>query len=174
MTQIKCTVDNCHYWESNKCTADKIEVSKNISPGKNNMEAGRIGRFEENEENVNEEENRMGTLGRNRRDNEFGTLGDENQDINNYGDNVGSQNEAGKNNLENNRNNNERQRNENDNAFMSREEDNTGNMGTMTNLEGNEGETMTNRKQDLEAGTMGADSDSSIETKCVTFRPKKS
>jgi hypothetical protein len=25
--QVKCGVDNCHYWKSNYCTADALEVN---------------------------------------------------------------------------------------------------------------------------------------------------
>lgn len=38
--QIKCSVDNCAYWDSNICTANEIEVAKNASvAGGYDMEA---------------------------------------------------------------------------------------------------------------------------------------
>ncbi len=43
MSKIKCSVDSCNYWESNKCTADQIEVAKNFVQTRNDMEAGNIG-----------------------------------------------------------------------------------------------------------------------------------
>jgi len=37
---IKCTVDNCHYWDTgNICVAEAIEVAKNFF-GDDKMEAG--------------------------------------------------------------------------------------------------------------------------------------
>ena len=40
MAEIKCTVDNCYYWDSgNICAADAIEVAKNFF-GDDKMEAG--------------------------------------------------------------------------------------------------------------------------------------
>lgn len=41
--RIKCTVDNCAYWDSDFCGADKIEVAKNFMGG-NDTEAGMLGK----------------------------------------------------------------------------------------------------------------------------------
>jgi hypothetical protein len=38
--KVKCSVANCHYWESNLCTAKEIEVAKNANvAGGYDMEA---------------------------------------------------------------------------------------------------------------------------------------
>ena len=42
MTDVKCEVDNCMYFKNNICTADQIEVSKNITGGVD-IEAGVMG-----------------------------------------------------------------------------------------------------------------------------------
>ncbi|NLM96625.1 MAG: DUF1540 domain-containing protein [Halanaerobiaceae bacterium] len=43
MAKIKCTVDNCAYWDSgNICIADGIEVSRNFF-GDDRMEAAAFG-----------------------------------------------------------------------------------------------------------------------------------
>ena len=40
MSKIKCSVDNCVYYDNNMCTAKKIEVDKNIkTSGGYEMEA---------------------------------------------------------------------------------------------------------------------------------------
>lgn len=43
MTEVKCTVNNCHYWENNICKAEEIQVAKNFL-GNNDMEAGMMGK----------------------------------------------------------------------------------------------------------------------------------
>ncbi|MFW6238294.1 MAG: DUF1540 domain-containing protein [Halanaerobiales bacterium] len=40
--KVKCSVDNCHFYENDLCTAGEIEVAKNFL-GKNDMEAGKMG-----------------------------------------------------------------------------------------------------------------------------------
>ena len=40
--EVKCTVDSCHYWKDNICTAETIEVAKNFMD-ESNMETGIIG-----------------------------------------------------------------------------------------------------------------------------------
>ncbi len=45
--EVKCTVDECHYWQDNICTAEKIEVAKNFM-GESNIEAGIIGKKSKN------------------------------------------------------------------------------------------------------------------------------
>ncbi|HHY46368.1 MAG TPA: DUF1540 domain-containing protein [Firmicutes bacterium] len=43
MGRIKCFVDDCHYWGSgNECTADQIEVRKNLV-GQGKTEFGTMG-----------------------------------------------------------------------------------------------------------------------------------
>ena len=43
MSDIKCSVDNCAYWDTNNiCGAEQIEVSKNFF-GNDDMEAGSLG-----------------------------------------------------------------------------------------------------------------------------------
>lgn len=43
LSQIKCSVDNCAYWDAgNLCGADTIEVGKNFF-GNDDMEAGALG-----------------------------------------------------------------------------------------------------------------------------------
>lgn len=43
LSEIKCTVDNCYYWDSgNICAAETIEVAKNFF-GDDKMEAGAFG-----------------------------------------------------------------------------------------------------------------------------------
>jgi len=43
LAEIKCTVDNCYYWDSgNICAADAIEIAKNFF-GDDKMEAGYLG-----------------------------------------------------------------------------------------------------------------------------------
>ncbi|MFW6281914.1 MAG: DUF1540 domain-containing protein [bacterium] len=38
--KIKCTVDTCQYYKNNVCTADHIEVAKNVMYGGVDMETG--------------------------------------------------------------------------------------------------------------------------------------
>ena len=153
MTDVKCNVDNCHYWSSNKCTANEIEVDKNITTD-TDMEVGRIGNFEDNE-NRNRERNadNNNLLGiennnlENTRENELGA------EVKDTGlRNLEEDTAVDDNNVLNTANNTEKNANDNgieanNNAFR-------------------------NKEQDLEAGTMGSSSDSSSQTKCNTFRPE--
>ena len=47
MSDIKCGVNNCQYWENNICTAEQIEVAKNFLEN-NDMEAGMMGKGSDN------------------------------------------------------------------------------------------------------------------------------
>lgn len=41
MTEVKCSVNTCNYWQKNKCIAEQIEVAPNADPErKMDMEAG--------------------------------------------------------------------------------------------------------------------------------------
>ncbi len=46
MTDVKCSVENCTFWKSNKCTAAAIEVATvQLSPakaGRGDMEVGSL------------------------------------------------------------------------------------------------------------------------------------
>ncbi len=152
MTDVKCNVDNCHYWSSNKCTANEIEVDKNITTD-TDMEVGRIGNFEDNE-NRNRERNA---------DNN-NLLGIENNNLENTRENeLGAEVEdTGLRNLEE------------DTAVDDNNVLNTANNTENANDTGRKAknDAFRNREQDIEAGTMGAGSDSSSQTKCNTFRPE--
>ena len=45
--KVKCSVDNCSFWDNNICTAEEIKVGKNFMGG-NDMDAGMLGKDSDN------------------------------------------------------------------------------------------------------------------------------